>query len=270
MTDQRALVPAQPSGLTFGQTALRADQFIPPRVKIVQSMSAERVGGLASEGDFFNTLTSESYGSILKFLPLQPFMNRVLLVRDEKRAKADQAIAEAFVRAGGKVKEAPTLSEGDGLKCRSLDMVEGHGEPGGGCDECPLARWGAGNTPPLCTEVYNVAALTELGDLIILQFQKSSAKTGKKLFSMLRFIGPGQAPWSRFYQAETHAETIKGKGSFAVPVVTKTPEVPPTELLKQAQSWAQQLGAIGPIDVTPIEDEDIESEGDPDAGDAPF
>lgn len=260
-----AMVPAQPTGLTFGQTALRADQFIPPRIKIVQSMSEERVSGLAAEGDFFNTLTSESYGSSIKFLPLQPFMNRVFLVRDDRRERAEKALKEHFGKA---VK----LSEGDSLKCRSLDMVHGSGEPGMDCDECPLSRWGEGNIPPLCTEVYNVAAVHELGDLIILQFQKSSAKTGKKLFSMLRFVGPGQAPWSRFYRADTHSETIKGKGSFAVPIVTKLPEVPPTELLRQAQAWAQQLVGIGPIDVTPIEDEDIESGSsvDPDATDAPF
>ena len=261
MTDQNALVPAgqQSSSLTFGQTALRADQFIPPRVKIVQSMSAERTGGQAAEGDFFNTLTSESYGSIVKFLPLQLFMNRVLLVRDERRKDIEKVLDHK-------------LSEGDGLKCRSLNMFQGVGEPGIQCASCPLSQWREGNQPPLCTEVYNVAALHELGDLIILQFQKSSAKTGKKLFSMIRFLGEGVAPWSRFYQAETHSETIKGKGSFAVPVVTKTPEVPPTELMKAAQKWAQQLGAIGPIDVTPGEDEDVEAGagGDVDDPDLPF
>jgi hypothetical protein len=256
MTD--ALVPVQPGSLSFGQTALRADQFIPPRVKIVQLMADERRTGLAEVGDFFNTLTSESYGSTLKFLPLQPFMNRVLLVRDEKREKIEKALSS------GKAKVI--LSEGDGLKCRSLDMVMGNGEPGGSCETCPLAAWGDKNAAPLCTEVYNVAALTELGDLIILQFQKSSAKVGRRLFSMLRFIGPGQAPWSRFYEAVTHEETIPGKGTFAVPVVKKLPEVPPTELLKQAQSWASQLAGLGPINVTP----DDEGEEEEATGDEPF
>lgn len=264
MTEQTNLpVPVQESGLTFGQTALRADQFIPPRVKIVQAMSEERVQGLAAAGDFFNTLTSESYGPEIRFLPLLPFMNRVFLVRDEKRQRAEEALG-----IGGKGK--PGLSEGDGLKCRSLDMFRGVGEPGIECASCPLSRWD-GNVPPLCTEVYNVAAITELGDLIILQFQRSSAKVGKRLFSMLRFVGPGQKPWTRFYEARTHEETIKGKGTFAVPVVTKTQEVPPTELLKQAQGWAAQLAGVGPIDVTPAEDEDVEAGVGPvDDSDAPF
>jgi hypothetical protein len=258
MTDN-AMVPAQPGGLTFGQTALTADQFIQPRVKIVQAMSQEKAGGLAKEGDFFNTLTSEAYGPIVRFLPIQPFMNRVLLVRDERREEIETALGTP-------------LSEGDGLKCRSLDMFKGNGEPGIQCGLCPLSQWREGNKPPLCTEVYNVAALHELGDLIIMQFQKSSAKTGKKLFSMLRFVGEGVAPWSRFYQAETHSESIKGKGTFAVPVVTKTPEAPPTELMKQAAKWAEQLGAIGPIDVTPPEDEDVEAGAAADEHDpnAPF
>jgi hypothetical protein len=256
MTDN-AIVPAQQAGLTFGQTALRADQFIPPRIKIVQLMSSERATGLANVGDFFNTLTSESYGPSLKFLPLQPFMNRVLLVRDEKRAKIEAALTVG--------KDKFVLSDNDGLKCRSLDMIHGTGEPGIACEECPLSRWD-GNKPPLCTEVYNIAALHELGDLVILQFQKSSAKTGKKMFSMLRFGAVGRAPWARFYRADTHEETITGKGTFAVPIVTPLPEVPPTELLRQAQAWAQQLAGIGPIDVTPVEDDEEEAA----VGEAPF
>lgn len=266
MTEQTnlpAVAGNQSASLTFGQTALQADQFIPPRVKIVQAMSEERVSGLANAGDFFNTLTSESYGPEIKFLPLQPFMNRVFLVRDERRDKANKELVNAFGKDA-------KLSEGDGLKCRSLDMFHGNGEPGIACAECPLSKWTDGNTPPLCTEVYNVAAITELGDLIILQFQRSSAKVGKRLFSMLRFVGPGQAPWSRFYKATTHEESIKGKGTFAVPVVTKLPEVPPTELLKQAAAWGAQLAGIGPIDVTPVEDEDVETGASVDDQNAPF
>lgn len=269
MSEDRSLVPATGGALTFGQTHLDASNFIPPRVKIVQAMSAERVAGLATEGDFFNTLTSESYGPVIKFMPIQPFMNRVLLVRDEKRQKVEAALT---ARTGVKGKVA--LSEGDGLKCRSLDMIQGVGEPGIECGACPLSLWGEGNVAPLCTEVYNVASLTELGDLIILQFQKSSAKVGKRVFSMLRFEGPGQPPWGRFYTAETHEESIKGKGAFAVPVVKKTAEVPPTELLKAAAAWYGQLSGLGPIDVTPVEDEDVEARGagadDGDGEDRPF
>lgn len=255
MTEDTSLVPAPAANLQLGQTTLQGNNLILPRVKIVQMMSDENAKGLAKAGDFYNTLTSESYGSEVKFLPLQPFMNRVLLVRDEKRVKAEKAAKIKF-------------SEGDGLKCRSHDMVVGVGEPGGDCQTCPLAQWGEKNEAPLCSEVYNLAALTEYGDLVILQFQKSSAKAGRKLFSMLRFAGAGKAPWARFMVAATHDETIKGKGTFAVPVVTVTQETPPTELIKQAQWWARELGAAGPLDVTPEDDDFVADEGE--GGDAPF
>jgi hypothetical protein len=265
MTEQNAMVPGQPGALTFGQTALRADQFVPPRVKIVQLMSDERATGRANVGDFFNTLTGESYGPSLKFLPLQPFMNRVLLVRDENEGKVT-----AIMNAGDPKGKWHFDPDATGvLKCRSLDMIQGVGEPGIPCDTCPLSRWGPGNTPPPCTEVYNVAVVTELGDLAILQFQRSSAKTGKRLFSMLRFVTPGQAPWTRFYRADTHEVNIPGKGSFAVADVSKTPEVPPTELIRQCQSWASQLAGFGPIDVTPIDEDEVNDEGGG-SEDAPF
>lgn len=262
MTDPTtALTPTSGASLSFGQSNLSGDNLIPPRVKIVQQMSEERSGGLAEAGDFFNTLTSEDLGPTIKFLPLLPFMNRILLVRDQKRDTVTAALRDAaLLPAKG------TLSEGDGLKCRSLDMIHGNGEPGIDCAACPLSRWD-GQVPPLCTEVYNIAAVTDLGELVIVQFQKSSAKTGKKLFSMLRFAGDNVAPWARFYEATTHEETIKGKGSFFVPVVRKLPEVPPTELMGQAQRWAAILGAQGPINVTPEDDD--EPGGEPD-GDAPF
>lgn len=259
MTDQtRALEPAS-NALTFGQTALDATQFVPPRVKIVQLMSDERTAKVAVEGDFFNTLTGENYGNEMKFLPLQPFMNRVLLVRDENRAKV-----EAKLDVG---KTKFKFDDGAGvMKCRSLDMVQGVGEPGIECAQCPLALWD-GRNAPACTEVYNVAALSELGDLIILQFSRSSAKVGRKLFSMIRLGRPGQAPWLRFYNIKT-MEIAGAKGTYAVPMVTQLQEAPPTELMGYAKHWFGQLAGMGPIDVTPPEEE-AEEGGEPDPN-APF
>ena len=258
MTDETAVVPAQPTEtISFGQAHLTADQLIPPRVKIVQMMSAERASKQAEAGNFWNTLTSEDLGNEIKFLPLSTFMNRVLLVRDQRRDQADIQLKAA---------KLPKLTEGDGLKCRSIDMEHGNGEPGIVCDACPLSKWwGPGNTEaPLCSEVYNVAALTELGDLVILQFQRSSAKVGRKFFSMLRFAGPGVAPWSRFYVARTHEEQGP-KGPFFAPVVNRVAdEVPPTELMRQAYAWAAVLGNTA-IDVTPAEDEEAEVAGAPGA-----
>jgi len=230
------------SRLDLGKTELDAGDLVMPRVKVIQKMSDETNDGRGKEGDFFNTLTGENYGTSLRFIPILPFKQRVFLVRDEKRAAINAALTGAGLYE---------LSDGNGLKCRSFDMATGRGEPGVACAECPLSQWD-GNIPPLCSETYNVAAMTELGELIILSFVKSSAKTGKRVFSMLR-MRPG-VPWASIYEAKTRSEK-NDKGTFAVPEVTVTKDTTPTELLTEALNWAHQLRGAQ-IDVTPIDEED--------------
>lgn len=247
--ESTALVPQQQGGLTLGQQHLTGENLVLPRVKIVQQMSEERSSGLAAAGNFWNTLLQEDLGESIRFVPVLPFMTRVLLVRDARKQLANEMLEAAGM---------DPLTEGDGLKCRSNDMYQGLGEPGILCNECPLSKWhGKGNQePPPCSEVYNVAALTELGDFVIFQFQRSGAKAGKRFFSMLHFANV--APWSRFYEVSTREDKIPKVGAFFVPIVNRTSEAPPTELMAQAKAWREQLGGRI-IDVTPVEDEDLES-----------
>lgn len=254
MTDQRAMVPASTGVISFGSSQLDATDFIPPRVKIVQAMSDERSMGV-DEGNFYNTLTSEDYGPVLTFVPISTFKNRVLLVRTEKRKEINAALKKAGLPLVG--------AEQDGLTCRSLDMVMGRGVPGTECAACPLAEWSGedGNTPPLCTETYNVTAVNDAGDLIILGFSKSSAKVGKRLFSMMR-LSSG-APWKAQYEAST-IEQKGAQGRYMVPVIRKT-GTPPPELMKLAQSFAAQLAGVV-IDVTP----EAEVDEAPPSGPAPW
>jgi hypothetical protein len=244
-----AMQPYSDGSLTFGQTALDAGDFVPPRVKICQQMSQEVADKKAAAGEFFNTLTGENYGTELKFIPIQPFKQRIFLVREEKRAIIEAATGISV--------------EGQGLACRSYDMVHGTGTPGGECAECPLAVW-VERQPPYCTETYNVAALTELGELVFLGFQKSSAKVGKNLFSMLRLSM--QAPWSRVYSVKSR-QTKNALGNFYVPDVTREGDVPAPELLKVAASWARQLSGVV-IDVA--DDEPLSSSEEYNGDAAPF
>ena len=233
------LQPYQPGAITFGSQSLDAGDFIPPRVKVVQAMSAEREAGIA-EGSLYNTLTSEDYGASLRIVPIQAFKNRILLVRQERREAMDAALAGAGL---------PILPPGDGLMCRSLDMLQGVGDPGIECHACPLAEW-RDNQPPLCSETYNVAALTELGDLVIVGFSKSSARVGKRMFSMLRLsIG---APWNHVYEVTTLAER-NDRGRFYIPQVRKA-DVATDELRRMAMTMAQQLQGVT-IDATGSEEE---------------
>lgn len=243
--EERAPVAAGPSQLDLGQTELDAGDLIMPRVKVIQKMSdeANREDDPGKEGDFFNTLTGENYGDSLRFIPILPFKQRVFLVRDEKRAAINAQLEGAGLQP---------ISEGNGLKCRSFDTYQGIGDPGIECNECPLSKWSADNVPPLCSETYNVAGITELGELIILSFAKSSARTGKRVFSMLR-MRPG-VPWASIYEAKTRKEK-NDKGTFAVPEVTVTKDATPTELLAEAIKWSHRLRGAAVLDVTPVDEE---------------
>lgn len=242
MTEQSNLpVPASDSRMSFGQTELRPEDIVMPRVKIAQQMSQEVADKKADAGDFFNTLTGESYGPTLKVLPILPFMQRVFLVRQERRKEIEDVLGHE-------------LTEGDGLKCRSYDMETGNGEPGGDCNECPLSKWREGNKPPLCTETYNVAAATEIGELVILSMAKSGAKAGKRLFSTIRMSR--EAPWARIFELST-LQQKNDLGNFYVPDFKISAERPDQGQLADALHWAAQLRGVQ-IDVTPTLDDEEE------------
>lgn len=259
MTQQTGMIPRPAGGvMNFGSQELDAGDFIPPRVKILQPMSAETTGD-AKPGDLYNTLTAENYGPSLKVVPITPLKQRVFLFRDERRQAIDTVLNSVGL---------DPLSEGDGLKCRSLDMVRGVGEPGDqlwrgdsasgqgaeqGCRTCPLSQW-RGNRPPYCTETYNVAGISDSGDFVILSMAKSGAKEGKKWFSMIRM--KEGAPWTRMYELTTR-EQKNELGRFWTPLVRQLQDATPTDLMAQAARWFEQLrGRV--IDVTPVPEDDAE------------
>ena len=243
------------TGISFGSSDLDAEDFIPPRVKIVQAMSDERSAGV-DEGSFYNTLTSEDYGPVLTFIPIGTFKNRILLVRSERRKDMNAALKKAGIPVIG--------NDVEGLACRSLDMQSGRGTPGVACGECPLSQWTGddGMTPPLCSETYNVTAINDAGDLIILGFSKSSAKVGKRMFSMMRLTSG--KPWKAQYEAHTIEQSGK-QGRYMVPVIKKS-GTPPPELMRLAEEFAAQLAGVV-IDAAPV-DEDESASGSPAEGEA--
>lgn len=257
MTEQQntAVVPVEDARMSFGQTHLRPQDFVPPRVKVVQQMSKEAADKEADPGDFYNTLTGENYGSTIRVQPILPFMQRILLVRKEKRDKVEDKLTPLGI----------ALPEGDGLMCRSIDMIQGRGTPGIACETCPLAQWDEDERkPPLCTETYNVAAMDEIGGLVVLSFSKSAAKVGRRLFSAIR-MRPGH-PWASIFEFTTKQER-NDLGNFYVPDFKIGKDTPDTAMLQGALNWATQLQGVV-IDVTPT-DEDT-GDGGGGSADAPF
>lgn len=256
-----SIEPYQGGGaIEVGQTNMGAGDFVPPRVKIAQQMSQEVADKIATAGDFFNTLTRETYGSKITFVPILNFMQRVFITRlGERKDRADNLLLAAGEEA---------LPEGDGLMCRSLDMVHGIGDPGILCAQCPLSQWEGRTVAPLCSETYNLAALTERGDVIFLGFSRSSAKVGKRVNSILRLQSGAPSgrnhPWDRLWEATT-LQDKNDKGVFFVPDVRQTSDTTPPELAKDAAYWASQLRGIQ-LDVE-VEEEPVE---DVPAGEPPF
>lgn len=252
-------VPASPqdsSLMSFGQTKLDPGDIIMPRVKILQAQSAEVSDaslGVAA-GEFFNVLTSSSYGKTLRFVPILPFKQRLFLYRSERLPVVNGLLAAAGLTKFDK-------GENDGLKCRSYDMERGIGNPGIACGECPLAQW-VDNEPPVCTETYNVAASSEEGELIVLSFAKSSAKQGKQMFSMIRMRPGAQAT---IFEATTTSEQGK-KGTYFAPRIRPV-ERAPDELVREVRHWASQLAGVT-LDVSPEAATD-DSTDEP-GGDNPF
>jgi hypothetical protein len=229
-------VPAQPpdqSLMSFGQTRLDPGDIIMPRVKILQAQSAEVADASlgVNPGEFFNVLTSTSYGDKLRFVPILPFKQRLFLYRSERLPVVNQALVAAGLAKFDK-------GEQDGLKCRSYDMEQGQGNPGIACHECPLSQW-IDNEPPLCTETYNVAASSEEGELIVLSFAKSSARQGKQMFSMIRMRPGAQAT---IFEAVTASEQGK-KGTYYAPRIRPV-ERAPEELIREVRRWATQLQGV--------------------------
>jgi hypothetical protein len=248
MSEDRAMVPAPEGGLSFGQSHLRPQDFIPPRVKIVQLMSKENGNDGIVPGDLFNTLTLEGYGASLKVAPIQTVMQRIFMLRDTSRDRANALLLDA--------NRVPLVTDRDGLACRSFNMVEGLGDPGGECEKCPLSKW-IDNLPPLCSETYNIVGVTELGELVVLSFSKSGAKAAKRWFSMIRMMQA--SPWTRTYEVTTVKQT-GAKGIFWTPEVRRLQEPTPSDVLRSALDWAKQLQGVV-IDVTPLEEDAVEDAG---------
>jgi hypothetical protein len=107
------------SGMAPGDIAL-------PRIALTQGLSQVVASGDAAVGIFYNVLTREAIGPGFDFVPIISFQNRVY------------------------------FKVGTGLSCRSVDTINGQGNPGGLCDACDLKDWPAdGSGGPPCSVSHN-------------------------------------------------------------------------------------------------------------------
>jgi|SRR5579859_91727 len=142
-----------------------------PRLGLCQSLSPQRkksdpkyIQGL-EEGQFFNTITKEIYGSEVKLVPLLFYKSRILF---------------------------GDTDEGGGLKCQAPDNMIGIGQPGGTCIKCPLSQFQPDGAPPDCTQLYNYASLVVRGDevrpedIIVFSLKSSGLKIARDWNALIR------------------------------------------------------------------------------------
>jgi hypothetical protein len=162
-----------------GFEEVSAGDMTVPQMRLCQSLTPQRdssepkyIDGL-KEGEHFNTVTGKNYGKLVQIVPLMFFKNRIYF-RDKK--------------------------EGGGILCRSEDMVNGIGEPGGKCATCPLNQFGSAKNGEgkgkACTEFYNFPAMVVDDEglihpegLVVKSFKSSGVPVAKDWLALMRLRG---------------------------------------------------------------------------------
>jgi hypothetical protein len=188
-----ALVKSAGGGIA-GLEGITQDMLTIPRVKIVQKNSVEVDDGFGKPGMLVNSINKDIIAEPKKpiiILPLQYKPSRI------------------FFRPFG---------EGGGLACQSRDNINGEGDPGGKCKQCPHFQWPTEaeknakgknkKTSPDCTELINIFCMIRGYDFPIpmtVSFGRTSMKAGKQLRQMLYTAATQQQknPWNFAYEIVT-------------------------------------------------------------------
>lgn len=107
--------------------------------------------------------------------------------------------------------------------CVSNDARFGIGDPGGNCQECPMAEWSAVTkrgkeirVPPKCTFIFSyMVYVTEHKQMAVVEFRKTSERVGRLLNTMVAQRGLRQ------FAVKLGAEIKRdGNRTFAVPTLS--------------------------------------------------
>jgi len=142
-----------------GAENISKKDLILPRLAVCQGGNPQRkranplyIEGL-EEGQFFNNVTNEIYGSKIQFIPLVKTGSRIFF-RD--------------------------LKEGGGIICRSFNGIDG-GTIAPTCDACHNSKWGTKGETPQCTEFMNYPAIVigEYPHLAVSSWKSTSLKPAR-------------------------------------------------------------------------------------------
>ena len=189
-----------------------------PKLRLSQAMSKTNTVFTTSkgsqgvqQGNWYHTATGENLGETVFFIPVDMRKSRAMFV------------------------------QGQGLMCRSFDLLNGEGDPGGPCEGtyeerltipeaqrgCPLRLW-ADNLPPKCGVTYNYPGLIIRESEIenpaeakplqaILQLRSSATNVAKQINTMMGNEGGGI--WSNMILELGVEVKTNPRGTFYNPTV---------------------------------------------------
>lgn len=218
--------------------------LIIPKLRLTQAMSktnmlyqTTRGKEGVQQGNWCHSVTGENLGETVYFIPVDMRKSRALFI------------------------------QGSGLTCRSFDLLNGEGDPGGACEGsyeermtmpadrrgCPLRLWND-NQPPKCGVTYNFPGLvireTEIDDpskakpiQAILQLRSASTSAAKAINTFM--VNEGGGVWHNLILELGVEVKTNTRGTFYVPTVDfyDTTDAEGFErILRRASSMARQMG----------------------------
>lgn len=138
-----------------------------------------------------------------------------------------------------KMREHRNPDDGREMLCFSKDALQGVGEPGGACAECPLNQWTPNpdkpgkNKPPVCRFSYGYLFYSEQHDAIVaFRFKGMALNAGKSLNTIVNHHGLGNVAITMGSEQKSGPN-----GSYYVPQITVVAD--PDPALLEAATTAQ-------------------------------
>lgn len=222
--------------------------LIMPKLRISQAMSAtnrrfsETKGkdGVAM-GSWYHSTSGQDLGDVVYFIPVDMRKSRAMFV------------------------------QGQGLVCRSFDLLHGEGDPGIECEGtieerhtvpenergCAFRLWkreeGGKNTPPPCGVTYNFPGLIvvdiedpEKTEILtaMLQLRSTGARAAKAIITHVMNLGDGT--WSNVVIELGVDGRTNTKGTFYTPTADfyDTSDTLPSRITRRAAAFARQMGSV--------------------------
>lgn len=208
------------------------DEFVIPRLKVAQSLTAEVVEEEAEVGELIHSLTGESYGENVSLIIVDSFKGRSW--RDPETRMFYTANRETIVPW----EEHPCFGE-HFADCPDAEEVYRAAVRANEKD------WGRG---PGISTTYNFVGLI-VGEEgvdtfpVRLTLQRSSAKEGRNLATLLTIA---RAPWDSLYEVST-SKTRSKAGDPYIAVRVKKGRRTTDEEKQAAIEWAQTLHGAGQV-----------------------